>query len=207
MAKMAKISRYILLTLVGISLSGCASYTPKNVSNLCGIFNGNIDWYEAAVESHEKWGTPINIMMAIMHQESKFQGDVRPERDWFLGFIPLPRRSSAYGFAQAQDPVWGDYIKSTGNSGADRDDFEDAIDFVGWYTDTSAKRLKISKWATKEQYLAYHEGWGGYSRKTYNKKPWLLKVATKVANQAWTYSKQLKSCQEDLDDQIDSWLW
>ncbi len=186
-------------------LAGCASYQPQKLNDICDIFRGEIDWYQAAVDSNKKWGTPINIMMAIMHQESKFQDDVRPEREWFL-FIPLPRRSSAYGFAQAQDPVWGDYQKATDNWGADRDDFEDAIDFIGWYTHTSHKRLGISKWATKEQYLAYHEGWGGYSRKTYNSKPWLGKVANKVADQAWRYNKQLKTCKAELDDEIDGWF-
>jgi hypothetical protein len=145
-------------------------------------------------------------MMAIMHQESRFVDDAQPERDWFLGFIPLPRKSSAYGFAQAQDPVWGEYLSQTGNSGADRDDFEDAIDFIGWYTDGSHRRLKLSKWDAHAQYLAYHEGRGGYSRGSYQSKPWLKKVATKVKNQASKYNQQLKTCQKTLDERADSWF-
>ncbi|WIO74592.1 hypothetical protein QP938_01445 [Porticoccaceae bacterium LTM1] len=205
---MKKITTYtLLLTALGLPLilSSCATYKPSNTNNLCEIFRGETDWYEDAVEANEKWGTPIFVMMAIMDQESKFIHDAQPERDWFL-FIPLPRKSSAYGYAQAQDPAWDEYIKSTGNGGADRDDFEDAIDFIGWYTHTTQRTLNVSKWDTYNQYLAYHEGRGGFKRKTYNGKPWLIKVAKKVQQQAARYNGQLKQCKEELDDKIDGWF-
>jgi len=199
-------SKTFVAGLLVIILSSCASYRPNNPNNICDIFLGETDWYEAARDAQHKWGTPIYVMMAIMHQESRFVDDAQPERDWFLGFIPLPRDSSAYGFAQAQDPVWSEYMEQAANWGADRDEFEDAIDFIGWYTDGSQKRLKLSKWDSYGQYLAYHEGRGGYSRGTYNSKPWLKKVAAKVKKRATTYNVQLKGCQATLDDRIDSWF-
>lgn len=198
--------RTFVAGLMVIFLSSCAGYRPNNPNNICDIFLGETDWYEAARDAQHKWGTPIYVMMAIMHQESRFVDDAQPERDWFLGFIPLPRDSSAYGFAQAQDPVWSEYMEQAANWGADRDEFEDAIDFIGWYTDGSQKRLKLSKWDAYGQYLAYHEGRGGYSRGTYNSKPWLKKVAVKVKKRATTYNVQLKGCQATLDDRIDSWF-
>ncbi len=191
---------------LAIFLTSCASYKPSNLNNICDIFLGETDWYEAARDAKHQWGTPIYVMMAIMHQESRFVDDAQPERDWFLGFIPLPRDSSAYGYAQAQDPVWGEYIQQTGNSGADRDDFEDAVDFIGWYTDGSQKRLKLSKWDAYGQYLAYHEGRGGYSRGSYKSKSWLKQVAAKVKKRATTYNVQLKGCRAKLDDRVDSWF-
>ncbi len=184
----------------------CANYKPSNLDDLCDIFLGEIDWYEAARDAQHKWGTPVFVMMAIMHQESRFVEDAQPARDWFLGFIPLPRDSSAYGYAQAQDPVWGEYLTQSGNTGADRDDFEDAIDFIGWYTSGTHRRLKLSKWDAYGQYLAYHEGRGGYSRGTYNDKPWLKKVAAKVKKRAGSYNSQLKRCRKTLDDKLDSWF-
>lgn len=201
-----KFKKNFLIAFLLFVLTSCATYHPSNPNNICDIFLGETDWYEAARDAKEKWGTPIYVMMAIMHQESRFKDDAQPERDWFLGFIPLPRESSAYGYAQAQDPIWGEYLSQTGNSGADRDEFEDAIDFIGWYTDGSQKRLKLSKWDAYGQYLAYHEGRGGYSRKSYNGKPWLKKVAAKVKRRATTYNKQLKSCRNQLDDRVDSWF-
>jgi hypothetical protein len=202
---MAKIRVVITATLI-LTLSACAAYRPSNPNNICDIFLGETDWYEAARDAQHKWGTPIYIMMAIMHQESRFVDDAQPKRDWFLGFIPLPRDSSAYGYAQAQDPAWDEYTSQSGNSGGDRDEFEDAIDFIGWYTDGSQKRLKLSKWDAYGQYLAYHEGRGGYQRGTYNKKPWLKKVASKVKSKAAVYNKQLKGCKSKLDDRVDGWF-
>ena len=63
--------------------------------------------------------------MAMMYQESSFRHDARPPMDYFL-FIPLGRRSSAYGYAQVKDETWDDYKRETGHSWADRDDFGDA---------------------------------------------------------------------------------
>ena len=187
-------------------LVGCSTYQPSNLDNICHIFFGDTDWYEAARDAQRQWGTPIFVMMAIMHQESRFIDDAQPARDWFLGIVPLPRDSSAYGYAQAQDPVWEEYIEQSRNSGADRDNFEDAIDFIGWYTDGSQKRLKVSKWDAYGQYLAYHEGRGGYERKTYEAKPWLKNVAKKVTLRATYYNQQFKTCKADLDDQVDGWF-
>ena len=145
-------------------------------------------------------------MMAIIKQESTFRADVRPDRPTFL-FIPLPRKSSAYGYAQAQDPAWNDYRKATGNWSHNRDDFGDAINFVGWYTNTSNKRLGISKQDPYKQYLAYHEGWGGYSRGSFNKKPQLIKVAKKVKRQAEIYGAQLNKCSGKLDRAVKGWFF
>ena len=151
----------LVFVFTALILSSCANYKPTKIDNICQIFWGETDWYEDARASRNRWGTPITVMMAIMKQESSFRADVRPDRPKFL-FIPLPRKSSAYGYAQAQDPAWDDYKKATGNRGHDRDDFSDAINFIGWYTDKSHRRLGISKSDPFRQYLAYHEGWGGY---------------------------------------------
>ena len=196
----------IIVVSAFMLLSGCATYQPHNLGNICDIFWGETDWYEATRDAQRQWGTPIYVMMAIMHQESRFVDDAQPARPWFLGLIPLPRDSSAYGYAQAQNPVWEEYRRDRGNSGADRDNFEDAIDFIGWYTDGTQKRLKVSKWDAYGQYLAYHEGRGGYERKTYQGKPWLKKVAKKVKRRALRYNQQLKTCQTELDDQVDGWF-
>jgi len=147
----------------------------------------------------DKWGVPIHVPMAMMYQESSFKSDALPPRDYiFFGLIPWGRVSSAYGYSQAKTPTWSDYIRETGNRGADRDDFDDAIDFMGWFISKTHKVNGISKWDAYAQYLNYHEGWGGYRRKTYNKKAWLKKVAKKVNDRAYTYAKQLKKCEDDL---------
>ncbi len=189
-----------------ILCAGCSNYRPADIDNVCAIFHGETSWYEDARDASKRWGTPIWVMMAILHQESSFKDDARPERDWFL-FIPLPRNSSAYGYAQAQDATWDEYIKATDNGGDDRDDFTDAVNFVGWYTHGTQRKLGISKWDAYHQYLAYHEGRGGYKKGSWKNKSWLKKVASRVKVKAATYNKQLKSCQAELDDEVDSWFF
>ncbi len=189
-------------TLV-LGLSACATTPPKNISNLCSIFREKDDWYDYAKESSDRWGVPIANMMSVMHQESSFVADAKPPRTKILWVLPGPRKSSAYGYAQVKDETWYDYVKATGNSFADRDDFEDAVDFVGWYLNNGARCCGIAKNDVYRGYLAYHEGFGGYKRATYRNKKWLLGVANKVKSRAATYQRQLNSCQKELED--DGW--
>jgi len=192
------------LTLITFT-SACSTTPPKNIDNSCDIFFEKDDWYDDAKDSYEKWGVPIHVQLAIIHQESSFNYDAKTAMQYFLWIIPIGRKSDAYGYAQVKDDTWDWYIEKSGNSGADRDDFDDAVDFIGWYGKQTHKVLGISKWDTYNQYLAYHEGHGGFKRKTYNKKPWLVKVARKVEARAKRYSAQLKKCQKELESRWDLW--
>ena len=58
----------------------------------------------------KKWGAPVPVPIAMMYQESSFKHDALPPRYYFLGFIPWGRVSSAYGYAQAKDETWADYV-------------------------------------------------------------------------------------------------
>ncbi|WP_417660758.1 hypothetical protein [Pseudomonas sp.] len=185
-------------------LAGCSTAPPKDQNNLCNIYREYPDWYEDSLDMQDAYGTPMNVAMAIIKQESSFVEDALPPRDYLLWVIPWGRVSSAYGYAQAQDPVWGEYKDQTGNGGS-RDDFEDAIMFVGWYTHVTQRTLGISKWDTYNQYLAYHEGRGGYSRGTYRSKAWLMQVARKVEQQAKNYGWQLKQCRSELESNRSWW--
>jgi hypothetical protein len=197
----------LVVLAVGIPLAviSCASRPPSNVDNICAIFEEKDDWYEDARASEKRWGTPIHVQMAIIRQESRFQDDAQPPRSTLLGFIPWTRPSSAYGYPQAKDTTWDWYIEETDNSGADRDDFADAVDFVGWYTNRSQRTLGISKWDAYQQYLAYHEGHGGFKRKSFDKKAWLKSVARKVDRQSKRYASQLKGCRAELEQGWSLW--
>ena len=196
--KKLKIISFVILST--IFLCACSTTVPSDRENLCRIFEEQDDWYDAAADMREKWGVPIHIPMAMMYQESSFRHDAKPPRDYVLfGLIPWGRKSTAYGYAQAKTMTWADYKRETGNSSADRDEFEDAIDFMGWFITKTHKINKISKWDAHSQYLNYHEGWGGYKRKSYQKKAWLIKVAAKVNERSLRYAGQLKTCEEDLN--------
>ena len=86
----------LILSLVALMLSSCSTYHPTKIDDICKIFWGETDWYEDASAAHNLWGTPITVMMALMKHASSVRADVRPDRPRFL-FLPLPRRSSAYG--------------------------------------------------------------------------------------------------------------
>lgn len=189
------------LTLLLLSaLTSCTAMPPKNSDNICSTFREKEDWYDGAKDSFKKWGIPIPVQMAIMHQESHFVADAQPPRPWLLGFIPLPRDSSAFGYAQAKDQTWDNYLDKAGSWGANRDEFADATDFIGWYCNVSHTRLGISKLDTKNLYLAYHEGHSGFQHKSYLQKAGLIQIANKVARRAKLFQSQLHECQGDLEN-------
>ena len=189
------IKQAIGLGLMVVLLAGCSSNPPKHTyNNVCKIYQYDDDWLDAAKASEKRWGVPSYILMAFVHQESRFKHNAQPKRPYFLGVIPLPRKSSAYGYAQAQDPAWYDYQKATGRWSARRTDIDDALDFIGWYNYTTYKQLGVSRKDTYSLYLAYHEGRGGFKRKTYQKKAWLKKVAAKVTKRAKLYRAQQRKC-------------
>lgn len=176
-------------------LNACTTMSPpKNIHNVCELFEEERDWLPGAQKASERWQVPVPLLMAFMYQESKFVGDAKPPRTRILWVIPGPRPSSAYGYAQASDEAWKDYVQNSGSWFSDRDDFADAIDFMGWYVDRSARQLQIPKQDAYRQYLAYHEGVTGYRKASYKKKPWLLKVAQNVQNKAKSYERQYAKC-------------
>ncbi|MBF0448611.1 MAG: hypothetical protein HQL67_10445 [Magnetococcales bacterium] len=197
-------NKWIVWTLLLLMVSGCAS-RPHDINDACAIFDEKSSWYDEMRRVEKKWKLPIHVQLAIIHQESKFKHDAKAPRTRLFWFIPGPRSSTAFGYAQVLDGTWEWYKNKTGNHGADRDDFGDAVDFIGWYTDISHKTLGISRWDAEGQYLAYHEGHGGYKRKSYLKKKWLLQVAKKVKNNASRYHTQLTRCRNRFEN---SWsLW
>lgn len=190
--------RHLLLAIAALAITGCATTPPSQPNNLCAIFREKDGWFNAALASYERWGAPIPVMMAIIYQESAFRADAAPPRTHLFWVIPWTRVSSAYGYTQALDSTWAWYVEETGNFGAERDDFADAIDFVGWYIDTSHDMLGIAKADAFSQYLAYHEGQGGYRRGSYRGKHWLLETARRVDARAARYARQLRTCRADL---------
>ncbi len=189
---------FLLVLLMLFSLSSCTTPPPRDPNNICSIFQQYPKWYWAAQDVQKKWGLPISVLMAVMHQESRFNAAIKPPRGKLLGFIPWFRPTSAYGYAQVLDDTWRSYQKATGNRSANRNNFYDAVDFIGWYANQAHKRVGIKKGDAYRVYLAYHEGIGGYKRGSYKKKKWLIDVAKKVDSIAWRYHGQLKGCMSSL---------
>ena len=190
------IYRLIIFILSIILITGCSSI-PQNTSNSCSIFNERYLWYKHAKKTEKKWGTPIYIQLAIIKMESDFDWLAKPPRQKLFKVIPFKRPSSSFGYSQAVKGTWEQYKKETGNKLATRTRFKDSVDFIGWYTDKTESLLKISKKDAFRQYLAYHEGWGGYKNYKNNQK--VIGLAKKVEKQSNKYKSQLQDCQKRLN--------
>lgn len=185
-----------LLLILGLAACGGPGSPPKDLDNACSIVEQRPAYLRAMRNTQKKWGVPISVQMATIHQESKFDGDARTPHQYALGVIPMGRQSSAYGYAQALDGTWDEYVRSAGRRGAKRDNIRDATDFMGWYMNLTTQRNGISKTDARNQYLAYHEGHTGYARGSYRSKPWLMRVSDRVAARAAVYDRQLRACRK-----------
>ncbi len=186
--------QFISIVLLACLLAGCGVSPPKIQENICAVFDQNPSWYDYAQASEAKWGTPAYILMAFIQRESSFRHDAMPPSQW-LWFLPVGRKSSAKGYAQIQDSTWEDYTAETGAPFKSRNDIEDTLDFIGWFNHGSNKRLGVSREDTQPLYLAYHEGYGGYRRGSYHKKPKVVRAASEVNRRAKDYGKQLRQCE------------
>jgi hypothetical protein len=169
------------------------------VEDACEILGGKKSWYRDAIKASKAWGTPVATQLAFIHQESRFVANARPPRRKILWIFPGPRPSNAYGFAQAKTDTWRWYQKKSGNRAAKRDNFGDVVQFIGWYNKESQNRLGIKLGDAYNQYLAFHEGHGGFQSRSFNKKPWLQAVAQKVSRRAKMYEQQIKGCKSSLE--------
>ena len=188
-----------LVSILFIFVIACTSNQQINTADSCIIFDQKKNWYKATKKSYEKWETPIALQLAIINQESSFNQFAKPERKKFLGIFPGSRPSTAFGYAQVTNPTWEWYKTKTGNNNASRANFSDVTDFIGWYTTQSKNIIGISKKDFYNQYLAYHEGQGGWKKKSYLEKKWLIDVAKNVERNAKMYNNQLKDCENSLN--------
>ncbi len=198
--------RPALVLVSAVLLASCATTPPSNPDDICGIFWEKQGWYQQAKRTEQRWGVPIHVKMAIMRHESAFRHDAKPPRYYFLGFIPWGYISSAEGYPQALDGTWKRYQRENGRRSASRHDFDDSLDFIGWYMDTSRRQIGLSPGDAYSHYLAYHEGQTGYRRGSWKAKPSVQRYAQRVAATAHRYSQQLDECREGLENP-GPWWW
>jgi hypothetical protein len=190
---MSRFLRASALLMVLASCGGGNFSAPRDLDNACAIAQERPAYLAAMQDAERKWGVPVPVMMATIHQESKFIGNARTPYRWALGVIPMGRQSSAYGYSQALDGTWEEYQDEI-RRGARRDSIDDATDFMGWYMAQTEERLGIPRSDAAQQYLAYHEGRTGYARQSFRDKPWLMEIADDVATRANMYQEQLLTC-------------
>jgi hypothetical protein len=191
-------SRTLRAFLIVLAVASCGARDsgppPRDLDNACTIVAQKPEYLRAFRAVERRWGVPVHVQMATIYQESKFDGEARTPFRWVLGVIPMGRQSSAYGYSQALDGTWEEYKAEQNRFAARRNDIRDATDFMGWYMAKSNERLGIPLTDARNQYLAYHEGRSGFTRGSYNAKPWLLRVAGEVGDRANMDQAQLGSC-------------
>lgn len=189
-----KYSTILIAVLILAACSGGRTAPPRNLDNACVMLKERKGWSKDLKQMERKWGVPREVILATIYHESRFVGDARTPRKYTLGVIPMGRQSSAYGYSQALDGTWDWYKKSTGKRLARRDNFGDAVDFMGWYMNQTLEKNGVSKSDAYNQYLAYHQGHTGFKRGTYRGKQWLLNVASRNQTRANMYGRQLATC-------------
>lgn len=191
-----RVPRVCVVAAALLPLAACVS-PPKKINDICAVFDQRDGWFDnwqsAAKKAERKYGVPVPVLMATVRKESGFRADAKPPRKKILGFIPGKRISSAYGYSQALDGTWAEYKSDTGNLTARRGNFDDAIDFVGWYHAKSSAKFGIAPNDAYNLYLAYYSGWGGYGRGDWRGSG-IEKTARETAGMAQTYAMQLNAC-------------
>ena len=190
---MSKQLRALALVLLVAACGGEREYSaPRDLDNACRILEQRPSYQRAFRATERRWGVPVAVQMAIIYQESKFIGNARTPHQYALGVIPIGRQSSAYGYSQALDGTWAEYQRARGRG--QRDDINDATDFMGWYMAQTTAELGVPLNDTTNQYLAYHEGRTGFARQSHLEKAWLMRVAQDLGERAAMYDAQLHSC-------------
>jgi hypothetical protein len=184
----------MIIVLLVASCGGGQSSAPRNLDNACTILKERPDYLKAFRAVERKWGVPMHVQMATIHQESKFVADARTPFRYVIGVIPMGRQSSAFGYSQALDATWDEYRADQNRRTAKRDRIRDASDFMGWYMNVSQERNGIALTDARNQYLAYHEGHTGFRKASYNRKGWLVAVSGKVQARSDMYAQQIAGC-------------
>ena len=190
-------NRFLKLAIVGLvaSCGGGGNYkAPRNLESACAIAAERPAYMRAMKATERRWGVPVHVQMATIHQESKFIGDARTPHQYALGVIPIGRQSSAFGYSQALDGTWDEYRRASGNRLASRTNFADAVDFVGWYHRRSHEQNGIALNDAYNLYLSYYAGHAGFRRGVWRSNPGMQAAARRAANMANSYAQQLRGC-------------
>ena len=193
---MSKTLRALILVLLVGSCGGGQSSAPRDLDNACNLLRERPQYLKAFRKVERKWGVHMHVMMATIHQESKFIADARTPFRYVAGVIPMGRQSSAYGYSQALDATWDEYRADQNRRSAKRNRINDATDFMGWYMKQTRDEVGIPLNNTRDQYLAYHDGRTGFKRGTWRSKGWLIRIASEVDSRAVMYDAQLRSCRK-----------
>ncbi|MCP4588775.1 hypothetical protein [Pseudoalteromonas sp.] len=170
-----------LLALV-MGLSGCFGSEVRQQLNICEELDNYDEWIEATVSTQLKYGTPISLSLALLE-------------------LPLSDLDKKHVRPRAAD--WDEYRIRSERWGASPHEAEDAVDFIGWFTQQSGTRNSISWDDVSAHYLALRLGHGDYQRFDKSKFPELNQQAQQVELRAQRWQRELTACKQQW--QNESW--
>ena len=192
------IKNIIYLGLVITLMSGCQHTAPRSdIHNACELFEEKFDWYRYHHKARREHGIPVWLQLSFVHMESGFKGHAVPVKEKKNGRV-TKTWSSAEGYAQALNGVWGEYKQARPSWLRSRNYYADSIDFMGWYLHRCHVHAGIAKTDPYNMYLCYHEGISGFKKGSYKKKKVIIAYAKKTDILARKYYQQLKGCETSL---------
>jgi len=103
---MSNFLRFAVVVLLLASCGGREQSAPRNLDDACALSRERPAYFLSMRDTERRWSVPVPVQMAIIHAESRFDGDARTPHQYALGVIPLGRQSSAFGYSQALDGTW-----------------------------------------------------------------------------------------------------
>lgn len=94
---MSRLFRALTLVLLAASCGGGSGDAPRSLDNACSILKERPKYARAFKATERRWGVPVHVQMATIHQESKFISDARP---------PLPICSRCNSHWTAVQRLW-----------------------------------------------------------------------------------------------------
>ena len=154
---------------------------------VCEILAQNPSWSKPLKTAQDTYKLPPAFAMALMYKESTFNAEAKA------------KTSTAYGYAQAIDGTWKHFQEDV-KSSAKRNNFDDSVQFIGWYTAQLSKSTKLKMTDSYNLYMAYMLGATGFKRYkagTFKNKAKIVedkKLAQKVKDFTKQYNSQFKNC-------------
>ncbi|AIT08609.1 hypothetical protein LO80_00545 [Candidatus Francisella endociliophora] len=184
--------RYVLLAIIIIAAAIIATDYTEDVTvdaNMsgCEILDQHPTWKTSLKSAQNKYNLPPAFAMGIIYQESRFKAEAKS------------KYSSAYGYAQAIDGTWKHFQQEV-KTNAKRNNFDDSVQFIGWYMSQLSKSLNLKMSDGYNLYMAYMLGATGFKRYkngTFKNKAKIQedkKLAAKVKAYTNAYTNQLRKC-------------
>jgi hypothetical protein len=181
----------VLFTIVFVilALSSCSENETKvdKSTGVCKIISQHSGWNKSLKKAQDNYNLSPAFAMAIIYQESNFDANASS------------KYSSAHGYAQAINGTWKNFQKDV-KTNAKRNNFDDSVQFMGWYMSSLSKSLKLNMSDSTNLYMAYMLGATGFKRYragTFKNKNKIIedkKIAAKVTSYAKIYESQFKKC-------------